>query len=96
MISLDAKISIGNRFSLVPLDDQFFFLPNSTEGVAEEKLFALNSVGYFIVQNIDGSRSINELIDCVFSKYEADRQDIADDVVRFIIELKKNNIIDIF
>lgn len=91
MIVLNDVVVIGNDFSLVALENEFFFLPNSTEGIVEEKLFALNSTAYFIVSCIDGEKTVEELVDLLCKKTATTREIVEKDVLELlnVLYLKK-------
>lgn len=84
MIVLNDVVHIGNDFSLVALDNEFFFLPNSTEGIVEEKLFALNPTAYFVASCIDGEKTVDELVELLCRKTAAAREVVEKDVLELV------------
>lgn len=91
MINVNDIVRIGNDFSLVALDKEYFFLPNSTDGVNEEKLFALNTTAYFVASCIDGKRTVGDIIDLLCSKTSESKETVEKDVIELmnILFLKK-------
>lgn len=84
MIKENNIVNIGSNFSLVVLDKEYFFLPNSTDGISEEKLFALNPMGYYIASCIDGKKTVGEIIDCVCERTDVDRDTAKADILEFL------------
>ena len=93
MINKNSIIKMGTKFSLTELDKDYFLLPISTEGVAEEKLFSLNELGRFIVQNIDGHTTVGEIIQKVHFTYQEEFEIIESDTLLFINRLLDRGIV---
>jgi hypothetical protein len=49
--------------------------------------YSLDSVGTLIWENIDGSRSIEDLAELVLDEYDVDREKVVADVLRLIEQL---------
>jgi hypothetical protein len=49
--------------------------------------FSLDSVGTLIWQNIDGSRTIEDLAELVLDEYDVDREKVVADVLRLVEQL---------
>lgn len=53
----------------------------------------LNEVGARIWQLIDGSRTVEEIADVIYSEYEVDEEQARSDVLAFIVELESKGIV---
>ncbi|WP_304089044.1 PqqD family protein [Methanobrevibacter ruminantium] len=93
MIVVNDIVNIGNDFSLVALEKEFFFLPNSTDGITEEKLYALNPTAYFVASYIDGKRTVEDIINLLCSKTSVDKEIAENDVLELMNSLLENKII---
>ena len=63
-------------------------------GDAEDDLFSLNETGKAVWGYLDGTHSVQEIIDLLEKKYESDRNGITDDVTGFLSELLSRQIIE--
>lgn len=52
----------------------------------------LNTIGYEIIRLIKSNKSMSEIVDFLYHKYDADKKFIERDVEQFIIYLKKASI----
>jgi hypothetical protein len=59
----------------------------------EGKVKVLNPLGTCIWENIDGIKSVNELIDSLIRDYAVERDQAAADIAGFINELLEKNMI---
>lgn len=62
-------------------------------GDMEDELFSLNSTGIAIWELLDGKRSLREIAKELGSEYEADPNEIEEDVIGLATELLKRKII---
>lgn len=69
----------GNEYVIVPV----------TDNIADmNRVYTLNETGAFIWDQIDGNKSVEELIDALVLEFEVKRDDAEKDVNDFIEELK--------
>ena len=74
----------GNEYVLIPV----------TNNIADmNSVYTLNETGAFIWELIDGKKNIEELINAVVTKYDADFSIATKDVFSFINNMKKYLII---
>jgi len=74
----------GNEYVLVPI----------TNNIADmNSVYTLNETGAFIWEQIDGKRSVEEIISELTNEYEIDRQKAETDVFDFIENMSKYLII---
>ena len=74
----------GNEYVLVPI----------TNNIADmNSVYTLNETGAFIWEQIDGKRSIEEIITELTNEYDIDKQNAESDVFTFIDNMSKYLII---
>ena len=75
----------GNEYVLVPV----------TNNIADmNSVYTINETGAFIWELIDGKKNVEELIDAVIDKYDADRETATKDVFTFIENMRSYVIIE--
>lgn len=78
VVSRSAKIvtrKTGNEYVLVPI----------TNNIADmTSVYTLNETGAFIWEQIDGRRTIEEIINLVIGEYDVDYKNAEADVLKFI------------
>jgi hypothetical protein len=55
--------------------------------------FSLDSVGTRIWQSIDGSRTVQDLVDLVLEEYNVDRDQVVTDVLRLVEQLADEGLV---
>ena len=87
VISQSASIvtrKTGNEYVLVPI----------TNNIADmNSVFTLNETGAFIWEQIDGKRSLEEIISALTAEFDIDNKNAEQDVLSFIENLSKYLII---
>ncbi len=63
-------------------------------GDAEDDLFSLNETGKAVWGYLDGTHSVQEIIDLLEKKYDSEASGITDDVTGFLNELLSRQIIE--
>lgn len=77
------------------IDGEIIIVPvTSGIGDLEEELFSLNDVGKDIWVRLDGKKDVAKIIEELFEIYEGEKGTITADVLAFLEELKKRNIIN--
>jgi hypothetical protein len=75
----------GNEYVLVPV----------TDNIADmDSVYTLNDSGAFIWEQIDGKRTVGEIIDEIIKEYDIDEKTAATDVFSFIENMSKYLIIN--
>lgn len=62
-------------------------------GDMEDELYSLNESGKAIWDKLDGAKSLTQVAEEIISDYEENENDIKDDVINFVAELVKRNIL---
>jgi methyltransferase-like protein len=75
----------GNEYVLVPIANNIADM---------NSVFTLNETGAFIWEQINGKRSIEELIEAVTGEYDIDAETAKEDVLLFIENMSKCLIIE--
>jgi hypothetical protein len=74
----------GNEYVLVPI----------TNNIADmNSVYTLNETGAFIWEQIDGNRSIEEIIAALTAEYDIDNKNAEEDVLSFVENMSKYLII---
>ena len=74
----------GNEYVLVPI----------TNNIADmNSVYTLNETGAFIWEQIDGKRSIEEIIAALTAEYDIDNKNAEEDVLSFVENMSKYLII---
>ncbi len=71
--------------------DEYILVPVVNKVAEMDKVYTLNEVGAFIWDQIDGKKTVDEIIQAVTHEYEVKRIVAQDDVINFI--KKTENII---
>jgi hypothetical protein len=74
----------GNEYVLVPVANNIADM---------NSVYTLNETGAFIWEQIDGKRTVNEIIIAVTSEYDIDKETVSKDVLDFIGNMNKYLII---
>ena len=75
----------GNEYVLVPI----------TNNIADmNSVYTLNETGAYIWENINGKRSVEEIISAVTTEYEIDNETASKDVFSFIETMRKYLIVN--
>jgi hypothetical protein len=70
----------GNEYVLVPV----------TDNIADmDSVFTLNETGAYIWEQIDGKRTVGEIIDLVTQEYDIDKDTAGKDVFDFISNMQE-------
>jgi methyltransferase-like protein len=74
----------GNEYVLVPIANNIADM---------NSVYTLNETGAFLWEQLDGKKSVKDLIDALISEYDVDYETAASDVLLFIEEMSKYLII---
>ena len=64
-------------------NDSFLIVANQ-----ESNVYYLNGTGREICENIDGSKSINEICECLLSEYDVSREVLERDLTSFVRDMQ--------
>ena len=68
----------GNEYVLVPV----------TDNIADmDSVYTLNETGAFIWEQIDGKKSVEEIIGAMTEEYDIDKESAKEDVLQFISKM---------
>ena len=74
----------GNEYVLVPV----------TDNIADmDSVYTLNETGAYIWEQIDGKKTVEEIIDAVTREYDIDNETASNDVFEFVGNMNKYLII---
>ena len=84
MFRLDQKIYKKSNFVSRRIDNEYIIVPISDNVGDMKNVINLNEVASFIWQNIDGKKTIENLVDGVITHFEVDKETAQNDVIEFI------------
>jgi|SRR2546430_77522 len=88
-MQLDKRLARSERFAWRMIEDEVVLVDRD-----EEEVLRLNPIATEIWQALDGSRSIAEIIDRVHQSFDVDRKTAEKDVLRFVKELVKREMVE--
>ena len=97
---MDAKVSLGSVYA--PSDDvvarmiegELIIVPLvSGVGDFEDELFTLNETGKAIWDQLDGKRTLEEVVKILSSEYVEPAEEVETDVIGFVQELLRRRIV---
>ena len=77
------------------IEDSYVLIPMTASAEEVEYLFNLNEIGSAIWEKIDGCKSIQDILNELFSEYEGDRKTIEAEAIEFINDLKEAKLIEV-
>jgi len=69
--------------------DEYLLVPIRRDVADLDKIYTLNDVGAFIWEQIDGARSVQQIVEIVACEYEVGRDDAERDVTEYLGRLLK-------
>ena len=88
MTSLQAIPRVNSDFTVRDVGDEMIFI--SSKG---DMLHTLDSVGAFIWRNVDGKRSVNDILHILLESYDVVVATAEKDLIRFFDELEQKNLV---
>ncbi|MFC2086173.1 PqqD family protein [Bacteroidota bacterium] len=70
------------------VSDEFILVPLSDDIADMDSIYTMNEVGAFIWENINGERTINEIINEVLSNFDVTPDEAKNDVIVFFEDIK--------
>jgi hypothetical protein len=89
MIDLDSIVSQSPSVVTRKTGDEYVLVPIANNIADMNSVFTLNETGAFLWENIDGKKTVNDLIGSLMSEYDTDIETATADVLSFIRELNK-------
>jgi len=75
--------------------DEYIIVPVTGNIADMDSIFILNETGAFIWEQIDGAKSVEEIIGLVVDEFEIDRETATNDVLDFLNSMKEYLIIKV-
>lgn len=94
MIGLGSVLSHSPTIVTRKTGSEYVLVPVSNNIAEMDSVYTLNETGAFIWEQIDGKRTIKELIEAMISEYDIDEETAMKDVFSFIENLSKYLIIN--
>ena len=70
------------------VSDEYILVPLSDDIADMDSLFTMNEVGAFIWEQIDGNRSISQIVENVTDEFDVENETAKKDVFTFLDEIK--------
>jgi dGTP triphosphohydrolase len=77
------------------IEDAYVLMPMTASAEEVEYLFNLNEIGSAIWEKMDGRKTIQDILNELFSEYEGDRKTIEAEAIEFINDLKEAKLIEV-
>lgn len=87
-------MKIKDGFILKKVVDDFIVVPVNNNFMEYSSVINLNETGCFLWQCLEKDTTLDKLCESLANEYEMSVEDIKDDVVQFVDNLKKQNLIE--
>lgn len=88
-MQLDKRLARSERFAWRVIEDEAVLVDRD-----EEEVLRLNLIATEIWQALDGTRTVADIIDHIHRGFDADRKTAENDVLRFVKELVKREMVE--
>jgi hypothetical protein len=93
MISLNSIVSQSPSIVTRKTGNEYVLVPIANNIADMNSVYTLNETGAFLWEQIDGKKSVKDLIDALISEYDIDKETATADVISFIEEMRRYVII---
>jgi hypothetical protein len=93
MISLNSVVSQSSSIVTRKTGKEYVLVPIANNIADMNSVYTLNETGAFLWEQIDGKKSVKDLIEALIAEYEIDKESATGDVFSFIEDLNKYLII---
>jgi len=93
MISLISVVSQSSSIVTRKTGKEYVLVPIANNIADMNSVYTLNETGAFLWEQIDGKKSVKDLIEALISEYEIDKESATRDVLSFIEEMNRYLII---
>ncbi len=73
--------------------DEYVLVPVTGDIASMDSIYTLNGTGAFIWEQIDGKRSLEEIISLLTEEFDTDRETAENDVIVFVEEMIRLNVV---
>jgi hypothetical protein len=74
--------------------DELILVPISGLLAKEQKIFSLNTVGEYIFDQLDGKKTLKEVLNNVLDKFSIDEKQATEDILQFVASVLKLGLVD--
>ena len=93
-MNLDSKLIPSDDIVAREIEGELIIVPLvSGIGDLDDELFTLNETGRSIWKNLDGTKTLRDVINSLISEYDAPEELIAQDVVGLVEELTRRRML---
>lgn len=78
---------------VTPLEDYFLIFPSYTDEVNTPYLCKLNQTSYFILNCLDGEKTVSDVMDILTKKFNESRDIILNDLIELLVNFESKRII---
>lgn len=93
MISLNSVVSQSSSIVTRKTGKEYVLVPIANNIADMNSVYTLNETGAFLWEQIDGKKSVKDLIQALIAEYEIDKESATGDVLSFIEEMNRYLII---
>lgn len=77
------------------IEDEYVLVPMAASSEDVEYIFNLNEIGSSIWEKVDGKKSLQDILNELYSEYEGDQKTIKANAIEFINDLRKAKLIEV-
>ena len=78
---------------VTPLEDYFLIFPSHTDDVDTPYLCKLNQTSHFILNCLDGKRTVSDVLDILDQKFNESREVLLNDLIELLVNFESKRII---
>jgi len=93
MISLNSVVSQSSSIVTRKTGKEYVLVPIANNIADMNSVYTLNETGAFLWEQIDGKKSVMDLIEALIAEYEINKESATGDVLSFIEEMNRYLII---
>ena len=94
MVVLKSILSHSSSIVTKKTGDEYVLVPITNNIADMNSVYTLNETGAFIWEQIDGRRSIEEIITALINEYDVDNKSAESDVISFIENMNRYLIVN--
>ena len=78
---------------VTPMEDYFLIFRSHTDEVNTPYLCKLNQTSYFILNCLDGERTVSDVVDILAQKFNESREVVQNDLIELLVNFESKRIV---
>ncbi len=87
-------MKIKEGLMLKKLGDKYIVVAKSDSNINLTSLISFNKTGKVLFESLKEERSVSDLVEVLFKRFDVSKEKAKEDVVMFINKLKQNNLLE--